>query len=377
MLTRDFLLFLFALYFAQGSLYPTGSLISQGCLLFILIISGIFFAKTLLLKEEKNLFFKAWTILLLLNIIGFIVTANFADATQVSVFKSILVCMLPFYPFYYFSRMGQLNSSHLTLFLMLMIPITVLQFFTNQKTIMTEFDSENVVNNIAYSFVRLMPFVFLFKSKKLIAGSIMVLLMAFIIQGAKRGAIMTGAIGLLTYFYYQIKTVEKSKRIRGYFIGAIVIVILSAFAYETFINNEFLINRMLSMLEGNTSGRSIIYSKIWESWYNSGSFINLLFGFGFAGSLVLTGGHYAHNDWLELLSNFGLLGFFAYLFMFYAVIRIIVNKKWILEKRIILFAIVAMWLLTTMGSMWYTSLDGYTQAILLAYLIGGKKNKLE
>ena len=78
-------------------------------------------------------------------------------------------------------------------------------------------------------------------------------------------------------------------------------------------SEEFMIKRMASILEGNTSGRDVIYGTIFTKWYSSTNIWNLLFGFGFAGSLEITGGSYAHNDWLELLSNFGLTGIIAYL----------------------------------------------------------------
>lgn len=376
--TRNFLFLLFAVYFAQGSLYASGSIISQTCLFLILLISVVYFVKTLLLKNKNSLFYNSWTILLCLNIIGFILIWDFSDSLKTSMFKNILVCMFTFYPFYYFAKYSELKASHLVLFFTMMLPVTILMFFTNQANVISESISSktNVVNNIAYMFVSLLPFVFLIKKKKLISGALLVLIMIFIIQGAKRGAFIAGAIGLIMYFYYQIRTIEKRNRIRGYFVAIIVISLLSFFAYRIYMNNEFLIKRMYSITEGDSSNRDFIYSTIFNSWYSIKSIWSFIFGYGFAASLDLTGGTYAHNDWLELLSNFGLLGVCLYLSLFYAAIKYILKNQWQTNKRLLMLTIILIWFFITLVSMWYTSLGGFPQAILLAYLIGNRKNYL-
>lgn len=377
--TRDLLLVLFVVYYSQGSLYTQGSMLSQGSLALILSISGSYFVKTLFFNN-KNSFYKAWTALLLLNIIGFIFTATYSNSLHFGMFKGIIISSLPFYPFYYFSQKGILNSKHLIRFFIFMLPITVLRYFFNANEILLERTSTNtdLVNNIAYSFVALIPFVFLFKRKKIFSIISMIVLMFFIIQGSKRGALIAGTIGLLSFLYFQLKTVERKNRFRSYLIVLIGIIGLSYFAYDIFQNNEYLISRMQRIgEEGGSSGRNIIYENIFNGWYNSDSFINLLFGFGFAASLKLSGtGNFAHNDWLELLSNFGLLGITIYGALFYSAVKYIRYQKWDIDKRLIMLTIVLIWFFTTLVSMSYTSTSGYTQSVLLAYLVGNKSNNL-
>jgi O-antigen ligase len=378
-ISRDILVFLFALYYLQGSIYPIGSIISQICILLILLISGWYFVKTLLLENKNSLFFNAWTLLLLLNVLGFIFTADFSDSLRTSMFKNILGCMLTFYPFYYFATNDELKAAYLIRFFLIMLPITILQFYINENQAYMESysDSPSVVNNIAYSFVGLLPFIFLFKKRKLIAGALMALIIIFIIQGAKRGAVIAGLIGLLMYFYYQMKTIERHNRIRGYFFATIFMFLLIAFAYRTYMNNEFLINRMTSITEGNYSERDILYKALLYKWYHCDNVLNTFFGFGFAASLDITGGTYAHNDWLELLSNFGLTGICVYLVLFYAAIKFSLNSELMKDKQIQMLTITMMWFFITLVSMWYTSLGYFTQTILLGYLIGSKDVSLE
>ena len=374
---RNFLLFLFALYYALNWLYSTGSVISQICIVTIILISGVYFIKTLLLNDKNSLFYNAWTLLILLNIIGFIFNPDLSEGRARDMFKNILGGMLPFYPFYYFAKKDILNSTHLIRFFLIIMPVIILQFFKIESTILIEMDTDNtnVVNNMAYSFVSLIPYVFLVKRKKLLSGGLMIIIILFIIQGAKRGAIIVGSIGLLMYFYYLMITIEKRQLILGSMAVIIIFLGLSVFAYKTLISNEFLIGRMTSVLEGDLSGRNIIYKTIFSKWYNCNNIFNLVFGFGFAASVKIAG-DYAHNDWLELLSNFGVLGICAYLFLFYAAAKYCLSKVWLIDKRVLMITITLMWFFTSLFSMSYASLGGFMQAILLGYLIGNRSESL-
>jgi hypothetical protein len=375
---RDLLFFLYALYYAQESLYATGSLISQSCILLILLISGFYFFRTLFLKKENTFFYYSWTLLLVLNILGYILTADFSDPLHNHMFKSILGCMLSFYPFYYFAVNGELKSKHLIRFSLILLPVIILRFYTNRYMILFErsSDESDLVNNFAYLFVSLIPYFFLIKKNKIIAGLLMGIIIFFIIQGAKRGAIIGGFMGIMMYFYYQIKTIEKSNRIQGLLIAVLIIIALSAFAYTFSKGDEYMLNRMLSTFEGNGSNREVLYYAIFNEWYNCSNIWNYLFGFGFASSIDITG-FYAHNDWLELLCNFGVLGVFIYLVFFFSLAKIALKNEWKLDKKILMFTIIMIWFVITLISKRYSSFDGYSQAILFGYLIGSKSNSLE
>lgn len=380
-----FILFsLIIIYFAQGVFYATGSLISQGCLFVFLAISGIYFIKTILIRREKNLFFKTWTALLLINVLSFVFTGYLSNPNHFGMFKGILISSLPFYPVYYFSQKNILRSKHLIVLFFVMLIISILQFYYNKELILLEriSDNENVVNNAAYMFVNLIPFVFLIKKRKTISLFTMLFLSFFIIQGSKRGAILTGSVGLLIFIYFQLRTIEKKHRVKGYLFTVISLLVVSYYTYTFYLENEFLIQRMELLSDGGYSGRDIIYKNIFNSWYYSDNLLNIVFGFGFASSLELSGtGNFAHNDWLELLSNYGLLGVSIYLLLFYSAYKLMKNSQWDSDKRILFFCVVAMWFLTTLFSMAYTSTGGYLQAIVMAYLMGsdGKeyKNKIQ
>lgn len=373
--TRNMLFILFVLYFAQGLLYETGTFISQVSLVLIILISGTYFARLLLGNAKHDQFFKVWSFLLALNVTGFILTLNF-DPLHVSMFKNILVCMISFYPFYFFAQNDLLGSRQLLWFFIFMLLINILQFYNTENNITLIQNREDVVNNLSYMFVALIPFVFLLKKNKLISGILISVILFYVIWSNKRGATITAVAGAAIFAYYQLRMIEKHHRVRGYLFSFIVIIGLGFFAYYNYVGNEYLVNRMSSLGEGKYSLRNYIYADILNSWFNSDNAWNYLLGFGFAGSLNLTGGSYAHSDWLELLSNFGLLGVGVYLYLFSTTIKYILNREWDTGKRIIMFTITAMWFATSLYSMWYTAIEMSMQAMLLAYLIGSKKNSL-
>jgi len=374
---RNLLFALLIIYSLQGVLYTQGSIISQGSLFLYYAISGIYFVKVIITKLEKGLFLNAWTALLIINLLGYIFTGNYSR--DLGMFKGVLMSLLSFYPFYYMSRNGELKSKHLIFFLFIMIPVTISTFYFNRIQFLSQlsYEREDIVNNIAYSFVSLIPLVFLIKKNRLLSVAIMLVLIFFIIQGGKRGAIVVGAMGLMMYIYYQMRTVNKKYKVRGYILISIVAVVIGYFAYDMFISNEYLISRMEQMVEGNVSGRDRIYANIFNGWLESDSFMNLLFGYGFAGSRLLSGsGHFAHNDWLELLSNFGLLGVSIYLILFYSIFKTIRNSNWGNDKKILFLTIMGMWFATSIFSMGYTSMGGYLNAMMLAYLLGSRSRNL-
>lgn len=371
---RNFLFVLIVIYYAQGAIYKEGSFLSQGVLLLTIAISFIYFIKTLLNKRKKNFFFKTWTVLFLLNAVGYLFTGDYLEPIYFNLFKGIAVALLIFYPFYYFAQNEELNSKHLVLFLIVMIPVSILKFNVEKAMLISD-GFTVLVNNTSYAFAFMIPYVFLIKKKKVVSMFTVLILMFFIIQANKRGALIVGSIGLLSFTYYQLKTLEKKNRLWNYIFIFLAMGALWYYGYEFFSSNEHFVERIQSIGEGNSSGRDLIYANIFSTWYNSDSFTHLLFGFGFA-DLANLMGIYAHNDWLQLLSDFGLMGVSVYFILFISAYKNLHNPLWSKDKKILLFTVVTMWLFTTFFSMHYLSIDSFFQSIMLAYLMGSNKHSI-
>lgn len=376
---------IYALYIAyfiyqlQGAVYTSGGIVSQTLLFLVIAIDLGYFLKSLLFRKHNG-FYYIWTGFFLLNVLGFFLWGGkFSNRVHFVMLKGVVLCLATFYPAYYLSRKGSLRRRDLLVFFVLELIAAIVSFFYVASKMGSEYglNEETIVNNMAYNFVFLTPFLFLIKRKNL-SYVLLFVLVFFVIQGAKRGAIVVELLLVLLYFYYEITNVKHNKgAVKSVLLVLVGLSLMGYAVYELTISNEFLAMRFESTIEGDTSGRDYLYRSIWNSWWNESSndWITFLFGFGFAGSTQLTDGRFAHSDWLEVLSNFGLMGIILYFSLIVKGFAYTLRKSWAeREDRMLLFAIMTAWLFVSFFSMWYTDLGVLTQTILLGYLMGKNVN---
>lgn len=373
---REILLLSIIIYFSQGAILPQGTIITQVLLLLIFAISIFYCIKIIFLEYKKSIFIWAWFLLLVLCIIGYFFTLDLSNPFYFGQIKAISLFFLPLFPFYYLAKNGKLTESHLLRFFIITLFVTILNF-NHEKDLILESrfsNKEDVVNNISYIFAFLIPYIFLFK-KNVISFFMMAIVSIFIIQGAKRGALIVGAVGILFFIYYKLSNIDYRYRVRSYALSFFAIISLIAYLYKYFLSNDFLISR-LSKIEEGGSGRDIIYSNLLKAWYNSDNILNFIFGYGFSSTLKFSGtGHFAHNDWLELLTNFGILGISLYLIIFFGLLEIAFRKGFKKEYKVTLLAITCMWFVTTLFSMIFNTQYSILFTLIIAFLIGRNKFK--
>lgn len=374
-LVREILLFSIVLYFAQGALFSQGTLVTQLALLLVLAISFYYLLKVVLLEKSNNLFM--WGVFLLFssNALGYLFTLNWSESIYISQMKSISLFTLPFFPFYYLAKKGKLHEKHLIRFFLLIFIVTVLNFNYAEQEILSAriSDNENVVNNIGYQFTVLIPYVYLLRNRIISMLTILVI-MFFIIQSAKRGALIVGTIGLIFFIYHQLKTVEPTKRVRSYLLSAIGTTILFISIYHYIQSNEYLLYRLGTLDQGG-SGRDLIYITLLKAWYNSDSIVGYILGQGFVSTIKLSGGSLAHNDWIELLVNFGIVGIIIYMTVFVGLLISAFKNNNFKNYNQILLVIIFMWLATTLFSMFYTVASSVIMMILIAFVMGTKNKR--
>lgn len=373
---RNFLFASYVIYFSQGVLYARGGILGKVTLITIFLLSFFFLVKLLLIKNKKPVIFWAWTSFLALNVFGFIISFDYQDVEASGMIRSVLLTLISFYPFYYFSIKGWLSSKHLIRFFIIMIPVIVAQFYSAQDQLMEERNRTEVVNNSSYMVLYYLPFIFLLTKNRIFWAASLTVFMFLIVESSKRATLVVAALVVLVFIFYQMRSLGRRQKVVGFLMILVLTSGLVYYLYTILLNNEFLLNRMATILEGNSSGRDVIFQRLLNTWLN-GDFFRLLFGFGFATSSSFTGGMVAHNDWMEILINFGLFGAFIFLILFYSFIRYLFESKWGADKRYLLVTIILISFLIGVTSRWYSSLDGYTLSMLMAFLVGSKSNKIE
>lgn len=371
----EVLIFCLIIYFSQGPVLPPGTIFSQLALLIIILTSLYFTLRVLTLKIKHPPFIWALFLLIAINIIGYTFTfINITELGYLDFLKTILISTSLFYPFYYFSIKKKFLISHLVRLFLVLLLLSIFHFFYQKEQALSIRirDSEDLVNNTGYYFVMLLPYVFLFKRKLLSYLSILII-MTFTIQSAKRGALITSLAGSLVFIYYQLFQQGTKNLIRNIVLTTVALASITLYLYNLFLKNDFLVTRLSKIDEGG-SGRSTIYSNLIENWYGSDNILNFIFGYGFISSVNHSGtGNVAHNDWLEMLINFGLLGFAIYLFVFISLIYSIFTKKLEKTNQATLICITIIWFLISLFSMFYLNAFSVFMVILLAYILGSNK----
>lgn len=363
------LLLLVVLYYSQGVLIPEGGL-GQIVLVTIFIISIYYLIKMLVMKEKFNSFLRIWLLFLFIYIVYFFI---YGDFSEFNLLKMVLLNFLPLFPFYYFSQKGLLTRKHLLAFFIILLPIIIIKFQQSLAALRIERMRDEVVDNTVYLFIGLLPFTFLFRNK-LLSVFFLIVIWFFMIQSAKRAAIVCGGIAL-TLIVFDYMSNRKSTSIKRYVFAIILLGIIAYFGYDFYEKNEYLISRMQEAAGGDTSGRDYLISTLFSFWIESDNAFRYLFGFGYNSS-GLYSSHVSHNDWMDMLISFGFLGLFVYFNLFRLLFLQLFRKNWIGGKRIVMILFISIALITSLTSRWYWSSFAFMQILILPYLLATSEQEL-
>lgn len=368
----------FLVYYLQGMLYPSGSIISQGSLLIFLLISLYYTMKVVSLKRV-GFFASCLLIFVTLEVCYALLSDNYhltssgTAITNMSRLKLILMSLLAFFPCYYWTLQGVLVEKHVKVFFLVCFVLMSVRFFYVASQTRLALDREEITNNSAYFLVHLLPFIVLFNQKRVLSFVMLAFAFFLIVLGAKRGAFVIATCVVLIYVWYMFKLLHTRRakmKLLLFLIAGIAIAFY--FSLDTLLESSQMFERLSELEEGGTSGRNMLYFGIWEHWLNCNSLFHYFLGFGFNSSVDIVG-NLAHNDWLELLSTSGLLGVCTYLLVFYALWRVRGNKLLTIHERTICIMIFVIWFCLTVFSMGYT--DVVLEMMLLGFVLGDVRTR--
>lgn len=323
---------LWCIYLLQGTLYTEGSLISQSILLLILFVSLSHVLKLVHEKRTPKIFKYLLVLIALYTIHGFFLiieggfTAGVSNQTiAVNYLRSFFISVLPIFSFYYYAKRGHLSVDTLRPWCIVFIFVAVALFYkiqreTVEKTIETGF--EGITNNAGYVITALIPCVFVFK-KQWVQYAFLAFCIIFTMFAMKRGAILAGGVAIVMYLYMAIRHARRGTKFLFLFATVLIGLLVFHFLQKTIFQNDYFQYRIERTLEGGSSNRDQLLSNCLEYYINNETIIQQVFGMGANGTLSIAGNG-AHNDWVELLVNQGLIGNIIFLFFwlsFYKVLR--------------------------------------------------------
>lgn len=321
-------IFLYIAYSIISIIYP-GTIMSQGILAIFLLISTLYtFVCIKDIHIAPNYIKRLFNLIVLFTIYGalyyisnktYIITQGmlFAEVSKSLYLKNIFLSILPIFTFYHFGTKGMISETWLRKISIILMILSIFMFTYkhNAFVIGDEYGRTEMTNNYGYYFVSLIPLLCFWRKKPIILLGLCLIILTFILVSMKRGAILTGVVCIL---YFIASIFRQSK-----FSGKIALIItLAATFYFTmpiisrFISNsEYFQSRIEDTAEGNSSNRDILYSKAADHIFNEAPLHQFLFGSG-ADSSIAVLSNYAHNDWLEIGINQGILGIILYLLYF-------------------------------------------------------------
>lgn len=311
---------LWSVYFLQGTVFSHyGGGMAQMILVLLLLFS-IYCFLYVNINYNVNSYLKALNLLILMFTVygvlrilfpGFIIKSNLMEVIPFYYLKNIYISILPIYVYFLFAKMGILEQKHLQLYLYIFLILVTFSYIENYMNASKSTESEEVTNNMGIRFMTLIPMLFFLEKRRLLQYAALVYILTFVVMGMKRGAILLGAILAIYFLYHSLKEASQREKLYLFLLSFVASILIFLVVQDLMANSAYFQRRVEQTLEGNASGRDSIYSMLWYSFLENGSLFHCLFGFG-ADATIQFAGNYAHNDWLELLINNGLLGVCLY-----------------------------------------------------------------
>lgn len=362
---------LLAFYSMQGTMIPTGGSALSQMIALTTMLMGLYYTVKVVAMKGKPVYFKGLNLLFFIFVVyglvllfsdhHYVIKAKrFGDGTvsNFSFLKSIFLSLPNIYTFYYFSTKKYLTEKLLKGWVFALFGVAVFRFFDNQMStiqvqLLEGIDSDEVTNNMGYLFVALIPSVALFRHKSFLQYGMMIFCMAFIVMGMKRGAIIVGVLLMLYFLYFNYRYHQSMSKTKVLIFSAIIVVAAVYIVQYMMETSDYFMARIAQTEEGGSSGRDAIYEHFWNHFKNETDNVKFIFGNGANATLGIYI-NYAHNDWLEIAINQGVLGLVAYAFYWLCFLKTIWNTKHNKTARLVLSLAFISFFVESIFSMSYT-----------------------
>lgn len=290
--------------------------------LFLILLISLNHLRLVIQGKGISPFLKCAVALIILYTINGIITyvggGNIVGVTKQSIvmrfLRSFYISVLPIFSFYYYAKKGDLTLDSLKKWAYVFLILAIALYYRVQREtldMLWQSNIEEVTNNGGYIVVALIPCVLLFK-KQWMQYAWLGVCVVFMFFSMKRGAVLSGLLGIMAYIFHSRGNMKMSNRII-FMIGALVVGYgLFIFLQSRLSGDYYFQQRVELTLEGGSSGRDLLSESCMAYFRNRASTIQKIFGTGAYASLFIAG-NYAHNDWLELLIDQGIVGVFVFL----------------------------------------------------------------
>lgn len=290
--------------------------------LFILAI--LLSIRYLKLKEQIG---NSLLVLCLYNCIVTVINADILGLKDSIIISHLGLLLIPPLAYYTFKiYLNRLNIGYIEFMIAVMTIFMMVHYFVINNYVNIEKELGMSLNVSYLPLISLSAL--LFSKNKYIRILCLFLMFLLVIDSGKRAGLVGLGLGLLFLLLKPLPNlkIKRSKLITGVFM---IIILLCIFIPHISLLDERV---FLSFVDNGgddvSSGRFGIFATTFSMFYNS-DFLNMLFGHGFDTVVINSPLHRsAHSDFIEILYDFGVVGFFLYIRLHTALInRIMIMYK--------------------------------------------------
>ncbi|GAA1748909.1 hypothetical protein GCM10009810_06760 [Nostocoides vanveenii] len=182
-----------------------------------------------------------------------------------------------------------------------------------------------LINAIFYVILGL-PFILAIQSRTMRMAGILVIVTAAAASN-KRTAIVALSVALFMYLLTENRRSKPATTLRfrpGLAAGGLILAVITPYWVGLRVFGVDILAKFADAGQDGGSGRAEIYSWVWKR-LGEASANRLFFGHGTNAVAQETGGFSAHNDFLEVAYDYGLVGFGLYLFVYACLIATLIK----------------------------------------------------
>lgn len=368
-------IFLMVVYYGQGYLSLSEGIIGKLLLVLIVLFSLYYWIyaiakfKLPIPLNVLNIMLVIWTFYGIYPIMVGSSAIKSVDQPTYYYLKNIYISILPIYSFYVFTKKKMLTEYSVKIWYFAFLLVAIMGYIYNQQMILQALseggrDVSEITNNAGYTMATLLCLLPLFNKKPLVQYSLMAICLYFVLVGFKRGAIICAALCAIMIIIHSFKmsggrrkkTVSTKWKI---IVITIVLLAASVYAINMLIETSDYFNyRLESTLEGRSSERDNIYSFFYEHFTTESNPIIFLFGNGAYGTIELYR-KFAHNDWLEIAIDNGLVFLLIYAIYWVSILSVLSRGEKKSPYTLMLATFVIIYLFRTFVSMSYSAITPY------------------
>lgn len=380
----EFYFIVWMFYNLQSALNYTGSIFSQLLAAIVVGMSLYFFIyafrKMVLPKPLKILSYMLfiWTIYGVIMIIQ----GKTNGISSFDYIKVIYVSLLPIFTIYVFASKGWLTEDVLIRWTYVFVVVALISYyyFVGMSNI-SQLMGTDKTNNLSTEILGLLPLIPLFWRKPTIQYLLLSICVFHMLYGMKRGVIIIGGLCALWIIIrsFKLEDATNNKKVTRQIMRIVLasIVVFGAFYLVSGLlsSGGYFVDRLEQTKEGNSSGRDMIYSTMLNHFLNESNLVEILFGNGGYATLFMFDS-YAHDDWLEISINNGLVMIILYAMYWVSFVKLYFKSKKNTVERNIIGAFLMIYFFRTLVSMSYNDIPIYS-SVAIGYALANYKYKVK